>query len=164
MVSPLSRPLSIASLGWSPSTPAGGVKGEVVVVSDVSAEKLKDARPVSRQDRAARHAQSPCGRDVQRRCRSWMRPGRYSRKPGVLAVVMTDREKNNVLNAHDMLWGAKLLPLPGARDRHGRRQADPERTGTRSGRHPDGVGEPDVRARRKVNNVVAEIRGQRTPG
>src|ERR1700682_3517249 len=38
MLSPLTRPLSIASLGWSPSTPAGGVKGAVVVVSDVSKE------------------------------------------------------------------------------------------------------------------------------
>jgi hypothetical protein len=35
-------------------------------------------------------------------------------KAGVLAIILTDREKNNVLNAHGMLWGARLLPLPGA--------------------------------------------------
>src|SRR5260370_35145828 len=34
-------------------------------------------------------------------------------KWGVLAVLTPDREKNNVLNAHNALWGAKLLPVPG---------------------------------------------------
>ena len=33
---------------------------------------------------------------------------------GVLAVLAMDREKNNVINAHAVLWGSKLVPLPGA--------------------------------------------------
>src|SRR5215475_1762465 len=45
LVTPMSRSINVASLGWSPSTPAGGVQAQVVVVSDVSAEKLKDTQP-----------------------------------------------------------------------------------------------------------------------
>ena len=113
MLSPLSRPLSIASLGWSPSTPAGGVKGEVVVVSDVSTDKLKNTDQLR-------------GKIVLLDTPKVLAEGIFKALPkldaawpvfqmaGVLAVVMTDREKNNVLNAHDMLWGARLLPLPGA--------------------------------------------------
>ena len=113
MLSPLSRPLSIASLGWSPSTPAGGVKGEVVVVSDVSKEKLKDA-------------ESFRGKIILLDTPKVLAEGVYKalpkldaawpvfQKAGALAVIMTDREKNNVINAHDMLWGARLLPIPGS--------------------------------------------------
>src|SRR5215831_13204047 len=32
MLAPLARPLYLESLGWSPSTPAGGLKGDVVIV------------------------------------------------------------------------------------------------------------------------------------
>src|SRR6266478_9154348 len=41
MIAPLSRPLNVASLGWSPSTPAGGVRGNVVTVADVSPDTLR---------------------------------------------------------------------------------------------------------------------------
>src|ERR1035438_9759884 len=41
MLAPLSRPLNLAALGWSPSTPAGGVQGAVVVVADVGPEVLR---------------------------------------------------------------------------------------------------------------------------
>jgi carboxypeptidase Q len=41
MLSPIARTLHLESLGWSPSTPAGGVKGEVVVVEDLAPETLK---------------------------------------------------------------------------------------------------------------------------
>src|ERR1035438_6490160 len=40
MLSPLSRPLYVASLGWSPSTATAGVQGAVAVVGDVAPEAL----------------------------------------------------------------------------------------------------------------------------
>ncbi len=36
MLRPLARPLYVASLGWAPSTPAGGVEGAVALVGDIS--------------------------------------------------------------------------------------------------------------------------------
>src|SRR5208282_5448091 len=41
MLSPLSRPLNVASLGWGPSTPAGGVRGSVVVVAGGLPEPMR---------------------------------------------------------------------------------------------------------------------------
>ncbi len=41
MLTPLSRTLHLASLGWSPSTPAGGVQGAVVLVADLEPDELR---------------------------------------------------------------------------------------------------------------------------
>jgi len=41
MLTPLSRPLNVASLGWASSTPAGGVQGNVVLVNDITPEVLQ---------------------------------------------------------------------------------------------------------------------------
>src|SRR6202158_4022418 len=41
MLAPMSRPLNLASLGWSPSTPPGGVQGPVVIVADVEPEVVR---------------------------------------------------------------------------------------------------------------------------
>src|SRR5664279_1882919 len=41
MLSPLSRPLNLASLGWGRSTPAGGVQGTVVLVADAEPDALR---------------------------------------------------------------------------------------------------------------------------
>ncbi len=41
MYSPLHKKLHLESVSWSPSTPAGGVKGDVVVVSDISELALR---------------------------------------------------------------------------------------------------------------------------
>jgi hypothetical protein len=161
MASPLSRPLSIASLGWSPSTPAGGVKGAVVVVSDVSKEKLKDTDALRGKivllDTAKILAEGVF-KALPKLDAAWS----VFQKAGVLAVVMTDREKNNVLNAHDMLWGARMLPLPGAE------------VGMEDGRliqreleHGPVVIqltlENQTSGETTVNNVVAEIRGSERP-
>ncbi len=45
LLAPISRPLHLESLGWSPSTPAGGIKGEVILVDDVSADAVKALAP-----------------------------------------------------------------------------------------------------------------------
>lgn len=38
------RPLHLVSVPWSPSTPKGGVRGEIVMVTDLAAEKLEAQR------------------------------------------------------------------------------------------------------------------------
>ena len=75
---------------------------------------------------------------------------------------MSDREKNNVLNAHDMLWGAKMLPIPAAE------------VGMEDGKliqrlleqGPVTVQfaiENKTSGETQVNNVVAEMRGSERP-
>jgi hypothetical protein len=41
MLTPEDRPLHLEPLGWSPATPCGGVKGEIVVLDDVSSENIE---------------------------------------------------------------------------------------------------------------------------
>jgi len=161
MLSPLSRPLSIGSLGWSPSTPPGGVKGTVVVVSDVSKEKLKDADQFRGKivllDTVKILAEG-IFKALPKLDAAWP----VFQKAGVLAVVMTDREKNNVLNAHDMLWGARMLPLPGAEIG----MEDGKLIQSELEHGPVAIKlvlENQTAGETTVNNVVAEIRGSERP-
>lgn len=162
MISPLSRPLAIASLGWSPSTPAGGVQGEVIVVSDVSADKLQAQAGQLRGkivllDTGKIFADG-WAKALPKLEAAWP----FFQKTGVLAAIMTDRENANVLNAHDMLWGAKMLPLPVAE------------VGMEDGKLIQSELEhgPVViqlaldnktSGATQVNNVIAEIRGSERP-
>src|SRR5512142_1730200 len=41
ILTPVERPLHLESLGWSPATPDGGVKGEVVLLDEFSADAIK---------------------------------------------------------------------------------------------------------------------------
>ncbi|MGB8011724.1 MAG: M28 family peptidase [Terriglobales bacterium] len=112
MLAPLSRPLNLASLGWAPSTPPAGVQGTVVVVEDVAPEVLQSREEelhgkIVLLDMAKINADG-YGKAMGKMAAAWPE----LQKAGVLAAIMPDREKNNVLNAHDSLWGAKLLPLP----------------------------------------------------
>src|SRR6202051_2583216 len=114
ILSPLSRPLNLASMGWGRSTPAGGVHGTVVLIADVEPDTLRSHEEAMRGkivflDTAKIYADG-YGKALPKIEAAW----RVFQKAGVLAVIMPDREKNNVLNAHNSLWGARLLPLPGA--------------------------------------------------
>jgi hypothetical protein len=83
-------------------------------------------------------------------------------KGGVLAAVMPDREKSNVLNAHDGVWGAKLLPLPVAQ----LGMEDAKLIQRELERGPVTIQltiENKTSGETTVNNVVAEIRGSERP-
>ena len=41
ILAPVERHLFIESLGWAPSTPAGGVRGEIVKIGDIDSDKIK---------------------------------------------------------------------------------------------------------------------------
>jgi hypothetical protein len=162
MIAPLSRPLYLASLGWSPSTPAGGVQGLVAAVSDIAPEKLQAvADQLSGKivflDTGKIFAEG-FAKALPKLDAAWPE----LQKAGVAAVIVPDREKSNVLNAHDLLWGAKLLPLPAAE------------VGMEDGKliqrelehGPVTIQlslENKTSGETKVNNVVAEIRGRERP-
>ena len=162
MLSPLSRPLNVASLGWAPSTPAGGVRGAVVVVADVSPEDLK-----SREDElrgkvvfldTIKIFADGYGKALPKVEAAWL----AFQKWGVLAAIMPDREKNNVLNAHASLWGAKLLPLPGAEIG----MEDAKLIQRELERGPVNIQltiDNKTSGETTVNNVIAEIHGSERP-
>jgi hypothetical protein len=161
LVSPLPRPLNVASLGWSPSTPPGGVQGAVVIISDVSPEKLKDVEPFRGKivilDATKIFAEG-WPKALPKLDAAWP----VFAKADVPAIVMTDHEKNNVLNAHDMLWGAKMLPLPGAEI--GMEDAKLIERLLEQGPVTIRIAlENKTSGPTQVNNVVAEIRGAERP-
>ncbi len=112
MLAPQARRLFVESIGWSPSTPAGGVAGEVVIVSDIAQDALKA------------HAADFKGRIILMDRKKIFANGYVKVLPllegaiktfadsGALAVMSGDREPNNVINASSMGWRAKVAPLP----------------------------------------------------
>ena len=162
MLSPLSRPLYVASLGWAPSTPLGGVQGTVVMVADVGPEVLKSRKDELRGKivflDTTRINADGYAKSLARREAAWP----IFQKAGVLAVLLPDREKNNVLNAHDGVWGAKLLPLPVAQ--LGMEDAKLIQRELEHGPVTIQLAiENKTSGETAVNNVIAEIRGNERP-
>jgi carboxypeptidase Q len=162
MLAPLSRPLHLASMGWAPSTPSGGVHGTVVTVADVEPDALRSREHELRGkivflDTAKIMAEG-YGKALPKLESAWL----TFQKAGVLAVIAPDREKNNVLNAHDGLWGAKLVPLPAAEVG----MEDAKLIQRELERGPVTIQftiENKTSGETTVNNVVAEIRGSERP-
>jgi len=162
MLAPLSRPLYVASVGWAPSTPPGGVQGTVVIVANVEPDALRSRKDELRGkivllDTTKIMAEG-YGKALPKLESAWA----AFQKAAVLAVIMPDREKNNVLNAHDSLWGAKLLPLPAGEIG----MEDAKLIQRELGRGPVTIQltiENKTSGATTVNNVVAEIRGSEQP-
>jgi hypothetical protein len=158
MVAPVERHLFIESLGWAPSTPAGGVRGELVKIGDIDADKIKA------------QAGQLKGRLVMLDLAAIFAHGfeGFAKIPaalqafkdaGVGAVVVGDFENNNVLNAFSFDWGAHVSPLPVAQI--GKEDAQLIDRLMRSGavtiefEYQNRVTGPT-----QVNNVIAEIPGR----
>jgi len=162
MLSPLARPLTVASVGWTPSTPAGGVEGEVVMVEDPSVEELRLRTDELRGKIAFLDTRNIVGGDLAKGLAKLDAAWPELQSAGVLAVLAPDRAKNNVLNAHDSSWGARLLPLPVA----GVGMEDGELIQRELKRGPVRVHlmvENRTSGETTVNNVVDEIRGRERP-
>ncbi len=162
MLTPLARPLNVASLGWAPSTPTGGVEGAVVLIGDVSPDALQPKMDELRGkivllDSVKIYADG-YAKALPRMQAAWP----FFQKAGVLAVLQSDRPANNVINAHAALWGSKLVPLPGAE----LGMEDSKLIERELERGPVTVHltiENKTSAAMTVNNVVAEIRGRERP-
>ncbi len=162
ILAPLPRPLNLASVGWAPSTPPGGVQGAVVLVADVEPDALKSRKEELR-GKIVFLDTSKIMADGYGKALPKLEAAAFTfQKAGVLAVIMADRERNNVLNAHDGLWGAKLYPLPAAEI--GMEDAKLIRRELERG--PVTIQmtiENKTSGTTTVNNVVAEIRGSEKP-
>jgi carboxypeptidase Q len=112
MLSPLSRPMHVESLGWAPSTPTGGVESEVFRLTDPSeaniqatTEKIKNHVVMLDMGKISRENRFKAGQ---------MARAAYPllRNAGAVAVLLPAREPNNIVNAHSVDWHANLSPLP----------------------------------------------------
>jgi hypothetical protein len=162
MVAPLPRPLYVASLGWSPSTPAGGVQGLVAAISDIAPEKLQAVADqlqgkIVFLDFGKIFAEG-YAKALPKLDAAWP----VFREAGVVAVILSDHEKDNVLNAHSLMWGAKMLPLPAAEV--GMEDGALIQRELEHGPVTIQLSlENKTSGETQVNNVIAEIRGHERP-
>jgi len=162
MLTPLTRPLYVASLGWAPSTPAGGVEGAVVVVADFTPEALKSHEKELRGKIVLLDTTKLLAEGYGKAFPKLQGAWQAFAKAGVLAVMAPDRAPNNVISAHAGLWGSKLVPLPGAElgmEDSKLIQRELERGPVTVHLTIDNKTSGEI----TVNNVVAEIRGSERP-
>jgi carboxypeptidase Q len=162
MLSPMSRHLSIESLGWSVSTPPQGVTGEILVLKDISPEKIKS------------QAGQVKGHIVLLDTKAILAPGVWKVLPalfaapqllkdaGALAVIIPDSDINNTLSATSLTWEARVSPLPIAE--LGMEDAKLlERELEQGPVKIQFAFENKISGPTQVNNVIAEIPGSEQP-
>jgi carboxypeptidase Q len=161
MLAPMERHIAIESLGWAPSTPAGGIKGEVVALNDVAPEKIK-----AQTDKIK-------GRIVMLDLASLFADGLSAfgrviaaipliKDAGASAILVADTERNNALNAFAFSWGAQTSPLPMAQVG----MEDGKLIARLMEKEPVSIEfqyQNKVSGPTEVNNVIAEIRGRERP-
>ncbi|MEK6324077.1 MAG: M20/M25/M40 family metallo-hydrolase [Acidobacteriota bacterium] len=111
MTSPLDRPIHIESLGWAPSTPPGGVKAEVIVFGDLDPRKIK-AQADKLKGRAVMLDLATVFADGFSAFAKLIVALPVFKEVGTAAIIVSDGERNNVLNAFGFAWGAQTSPLP----------------------------------------------------
>jgi carboxypeptidase Q len=162
MLAPVGRTLHLQSLGWSPSTPPGGVAGEIVVVDDVSPDNIKAQADKLKGKIVFLDVSKIFAEGWVKVLPSLEASYQLFKNAGAIALVFPDRDRNNVLNATEAGWGASLLALPGAQI--GMEDWQFIRRALESG--PVRVQfelENKISGATQVNNVVAEIRGSELP-
>jgi carboxypeptidase Q len=114
MVAPVARDLHVASIGWSPSTPLGGLKGEVVLVDDLSPEAIK-AESGRLRGRIVLLDVTKAIPEHDDNAFLHFFPASFTlfKSAGVLALLLPDEVPNNVLGDwEDADVQGTVLPLP----------------------------------------------------
>jgi hypothetical protein len=162
MTAPLERTLHLESLGWSPSTPAGGVRGEIYLLPDLSRDFIK------------REAGKIKGRIVLLDLAALLKDGGYGafsrlvaaqqllKDAGAAAAVVGSTDPGNMLNAFNLNWGARISPLPlaqvGMEDAQLIQRLLTQGAVTVEFQYDNRTG-----GAAEDNNVIAEIRGRERP-
>ena len=114
IISPINRPLHIESLGWAPSTPPGGVKGEVVLVDDVSADAIK-AKATQIKGKIVMLDLSKLFEEGEWKASTALTASpQLFKDAGVLAVLNPSRSKNDIISAFSLDWLSHESALPEA--------------------------------------------------
>jgi hypothetical protein len=162
LLPPVARPLHMESLGWSASTPPGGVKGEVIILDDVAPDHIKEMAPKLK-GKIVFYDVAKIFAD------GWVKilPAvdasfQLLKNAGAVAIAFPDSDRSNVLNASAPSWGASLLVLPGV-------QVGMEdfkfirRSLEKAPVTMQFTLENTTTGAAQVNNVIAEIRGSEQP-
>jgi carboxypeptidase Q len=162
MITPLNKPLHVHSYGWSPSTPPGGVRGEVIYLRHIlSQDDIKQQAGKIRGCVVLISGES-FFRDEQYLDSKYIASKRLLKEIGALAMLVRGSETNNITSSWDDMWGGKLEPLPVAEIG----MEDGRLIQRLLGKGPVSIElqcENKITGPVEVNNVVAEIRGREKP-
>jgi len=162
MISPIARRLNVESLGWSPSTPSAGVRGEVVVVSDILPEKIKGQASQIKDHIVLLDLQKILAPGVWKVLNRLYASPLLLKEAGAVAIIVPDGTPNNVLNAIDLDWGGRVINLPAAQ--LGMEDAKLVRRLMDQGPvQLEFEFQNKITGPTQVNNVVAEIPGSQRP-
>lgn len=169
MLTPMKRPLMLEPLGWTPSTPAKGIKGDVFLLEEISPEKIKEEAEEIKGNIVMIDMKKVFAGGFLDTFASFTASFQRLKDAGAIAVLLPDNTPNNVLNAFTPLWGTQVPTLPVAQV--GREDAQfIERYLERN----EGVSEDNpleiefeyqnkVTGPTEVSNVIAEIPGREKP-
>lgn len=159
ILAPQPRQLYVESMGWSPSTPRGGVRGEIAILDDVTPDKLKQSAAQWKGRIALLDFGKISGGNYLDGLFKFTEATKTLQQMGVAAILWPDSANNNVLNAQDGTWGANGHPLPLAQI--GKEDAVLIRRWLEKG--PVTVEfefQNKLTGRTETHNVIAEIRGR----
>jgi carboxypeptidase Q len=162
IVSPISRVLHVQSLGWAPSTPPGGVKGEVVLIDDISANAIKAKAAQIKGKIVMLDFSKIMEEGISKAFPKLDASAELFRNAGALAVVNPSHARNQVISAFSLDWRANLSPLPEA-------HIGLEDSELIERKLKEGPVVVQVELQNKtsgpimVRNVIAEIRGSEKP-
>jgi len=162
IVAPIERTLDVASLGWTPSTPDGGVVGEIVSIDSMTPDRIgSDPARVRGRIVLLRDDESAGPAEVVARRRRAIDVA--LRDAGALAILSPDPVGERLLSARDRAAGAAVGALPAAQITAD--DAQTIRQMLARGRVRMAI---EVRNRLtpgpvSVSNVVGEIRGRDRP-
>jgi carboxypeptidase Q len=162
IVAPTQRMLHVESLGWSPSTPGGGVKGEVLVVDDVGKDAVKVAADKANGKIVFYDLAKIFAHGWTKNFSLLLASYKSFKDAGAVGIVFPDHEKSNVLNAGDPNWGSNLSVLPAAQVG----MEDWELIRRLAEKGPVTLRfelQNQTSGPMQVNNVIAEIRGSEHP-
>ena len=159
MLTPLERPLHVQSYGWAPSTPPGGVTGDVVYVRHIlSQERIKGQAAKIKGSIVLINGESFSG-DEQFLDSKYMASERLLKELGAKAILVSGLTENNVTSSWDDTWGGMLEPIPIAEI--GLEDGNLIQRLSRKGPVTIELAcENKVSGPVQVNNVVAEIKGR----
>jgi carboxypeptidase Q len=163
MAIPLHRPLHVESLGWAPSTPAGGVESDLLLLTDFSESNVKNSAAQIKGHIVMVDASKMYRQNRMKAYQMLQAAYPLLADEGALAIVLPGRETNNIINAHSPGWHATVARLPMVD--LGMEDADlMRRTFAAKGTvHLKLEVQNQVTGPTTVHNVVAEIKGSEHP-
>jgi carboxypeptidase Q len=158
IVDPESRALHVASLGWAPSTPEGGLEAEVIALESFSLAAIAANRSLRGRIALLPDGDPPGDPDASARAL-----GEALRAAGALAILAPDNDPDNELVARGFGFGTVIGKLPAAQIGHDDAEAIRRQLKRGPVRLSLELVNRVTEGAATVNNVLADIPGRDRP-